>query len=87
MNILKKFSSLLIIGLLFSLSANERDIISIKGNHIYVNNEMYFMKGLCYHPVPKGETKRQFNNIDQDLALMAEAGVNTIRVYLSLIHI
>lgn len=81
MNILKKFSSLLIIGLLFNLSANERDIISIKGNHIYVNNEMYFMKGLCYHPVPKGETKRQFNNIDQDLALMVEAGVNTIRVY------
>jgi beta-galactosidase/beta-glucuronidase len=48
---------------------------------IIVNNEPYFIKGICYHPVPKGETKRSFGTLTQDLALMNEAGINTIRVY------
>jgi len=81
MNILKKLLALIIFGLALTAHSNERDVITIKGNHLHVNNEMYFMKGLCYHPVPKGETARSFYNLDQDLALMVEAGVNTIRVY------
>lgn len=37
--------------------------------------------GICYHPVPKGDTVLSFANLDEDLALMKEAGINTIRVY------
>jgi hypothetical protein len=36
---------------------------------------------VAYHPVPVGKTKRSFESIDQDLMLMKEAGINTIRVY------
>ena len=54
MNILKKLLALIIFGLALTAHSNERDVITIKGNHLHVNNEMYFMKGLCYHPVPKG---------------------------------
>lgn len=48
---------------------------------IYVNNKPYFIKGICYHPVPKGSTQRSFETLAQDLQLMLEAGINTIRVY------
>jgi len=46
-----------------------------------VDGSPYLIKGICYHPVPKGSDKRNFSNLTQDLALMAEAGINTIRVY------
>ncbi len=50
--------------------------------HIYVNDSIYIIKGICYHPVPKGSpNQRNFNNLVQDLKLMNEAGINTIRVY------
>ncbi|MCF7561619.1 hypothetical protein L3X39_13310 [Sabulilitoribacter multivorans] len=48
---------------------------------IYVNNQPYFIKGICYHPVPKGSNQRNFDSLSQDLQLMQEAGINTIRVY------
>ena len=48
---------------------------------IIVDGEPYFIKGICYHPVPKGETKRDFSQLKADLALMQEARINTIRVY------
>lgn len=57
------------------------DNISISKRQLLVNNEAYSIKGICYHPVPKGSDKRNFETIDQDLDLMIEAGVNTIRVY------
>ena len=59
----------------------ENDNISIKKRTLLVNNTNYFIKGVCYHPVKIGEENRSFENIDQDLELMIEAGVNTIRVY------
>ena len=40
-----------------------------------------FYKGMCYHPVPKGSDNRSFDKLTEDLALMKEAGINTIRVY------
>jgi len=46
-----------------------------------VDGKPYLIKGVCYHPVPKGSDKRDFGNLSQDLALMVEAGINTIRVY------
>ncbi|MGX1929355.1 glycoside hydrolase family 2 TIM barrel-domain containing protein [Flagellimonas sp. 2504JD4-2] len=48
---------------------------------IYADGEPYFIKGICYHPVPKGSTVRNFSDLEQDLVLMKEAGVNTVRVY------
>ncbi len=55
--------------------------VFLSERQIYVNNEPYFIKGVCYHPVPKGKTIREFDKIDQDLDLMVEAGINSIRVY------
>ena len=46
-----------------------------------VNKIPYVIKGICYHPVPKGSDKRSFDYLTEDLALMVEAGINTIRVY------
>ena len=58
------------------------DEVSISGRQLLVNNTQYIIKGVCYHPVPKGsENYRNFDNLTQDLALMKEAGINTIRVY------
>lgn len=41
----------------------------------------YFIKAVCYHPVAKGQTQRSFDRLTEDLALMKEAGINSIRVY------
>ncbi|WP_372754121.1 hypothetical protein [Mariniflexile sp.] len=62
-------------------SQNNTDVVSVKERQIYVNDARYLIKGICYHPVPKGSTQRNFDSLDQDLALMVEAGINTIRVY------
>lgn len=55
--------------------------VSVSGRQILVNMNPYLIKGVCYHPVPKGSDKRSFENLTEDLALMVEAGINTIRVY------
>jgi hypothetical protein len=57
------------------------DVISVSERQILVNENPYLIKGICYHPVPKGSKDLSFNSLDQDLALMVEAGINTIRVY------
>lgn len=58
------------------------DIVSVSGRQLMVNDEFYLIKGICYHPVPKGDsTERNFGTLTQDLELMVEAGINTIRVY------
>ena len=41
----------------------------------------FFIKGVCYHPVAIGASKRSFERLSGDLELMNEAGINTIRVY------
>ncbi|MRT93979.1 hypothetical protein EMN46_13605 [Ancylomarina sp. 16SWW S1-10-2] len=55
--------------------------VSVSERNILVNDSVYTIKGICYHPVPKGSDKRSFSNLTKDLALMQEAGINTIRVY------
>jgi len=55
--------------------------VSISGRQILVKGNPYTIKGVCYHPVPKGSGARSFDNLTEDLALMVEAGINTIRVY------
>ncbi len=55
--------------------------ISVSGKKIVLNGSVYTIKGICYHPVPKGSDNRKFDRLAEDLALMQEAGINTIRVY------
>ena len=74
--------TLLIICLLFSCKeSNNETIVSVMERQILVNNMPYLIKGICYHPVPKGSSHRSFQTLSQDLAIMQEAGINTIRVY------
>ena len=67
---------------LIILSINSYGIeVKIENNKMVVNGESFYMKGICYHPVKIGKTKRSFDNLDDDIILMKEAGINTIRVY------
>ena len=59
----------------------ESQVVKLVDNQLFVNESPYFIKGICYHPVPKGSNQRSFYNLTNDLALMVEAGINTIRVY------
>ena len=80
---MKYFHFLLFIGIAF-FSCNKKDevnVVSTSERQILLNDSPYIIKGICYHPVPKGSDKRDFGNLDEDLALMQEAGINTIRVY------
>ncbi|MGW9686790.1 hypothetical protein [Flagellimonas sp. 2504JD1-5] len=60
---------------------SDAGLITVSGRSIQIEGQPYSIKGICYHPVPKGSTVRDFGNLDEDLALMIEAGVNTVRVY------
>ena len=80
----KLFKAIVIslISLSFSCKENSTsDIVSVSGRQILVNEVPYIIKGICYNPVPKGSNNRDFSNLTEDLALMVEAGINTIRVY------
>ena len=70
-------SVIFVLGI-FNLKAQS---VAISGRQIFVNDSLYIIKGVCYHPVPKGSDSRSFNSLTEDLALMIEAGINTIRVY------
>jgi beta-galactosidase/beta-glucuronidase len=68
--------------MLFSCEKSyKKEGVTISGKQLLVNEIPYVIKGICYHPVPKGSNQRNFNNLTEDLALMVEAGINTIRVY------
>ena len=71
------------ISLTFALLTQTIDVnkVEIENNKLNVDGTEYFIKGICYDPVPIGKTKRNFDTIDKDLLLMQEAGINTIRVY------
>ena len=55
------------------------NLVTISGKQLLVNNETYFIKGICYHPVPQGSTKRSFDLIDQDLSLMVEVQRGSVK--------
>jgi hypothetical protein len=77
-----KVICILAVGILCSCSATvETNGVKISGRQILVDGAPYFIKGICYHPVPKGSQTRDFESLTEDLALMVEAGVNTIRIY------
>ena len=74
--------SVLLLSVLSSCAApSNAEKVKISGRQIMVDGSPYLIKGICYHPVPKGSDHRDFGNLSQDLALMVEAGINTIRVY------
>ena len=80
---MKSFSTLfvLVVVFLFACEKTKTNIVRVEAQKIIVNDHPYLIKGMCYHPVPKGSNERSFDSIDQDLSLMVEAGINTIRVY------
>ena len=67
----------------FILLANtaRAEPVTVCGRKLLIEGTPYVIKGICYNPVPKGTGGRSFNNLTGDLALMKEAGINTIRVY------
>jgi len=67
--------------LFFGLSNINAADVTISGRNILVNGVPFTIKGICYHPVPRASNKVSFGNLKEDLALMKEAGINTIRVY------
>lgn len=80
MQILNK-NILIIIALVFASCKDHVNTVSISERQILVNNSPYIIKGICYHPVPQNSDQRDFSILEQDLTLMVEAGINTIRVY------
>ena len=80
---MKKYMFLIIMvsALMSCMNTIKSETVIISGRQIVVNGTPYIIKGVCYHPVPKGSDLRGFGNLTQDLALMNEAGINTIRVY------
>lgn len=63
-------------------SVSEGLKVTVSGGQLYIGTTAYQVRGVCYHPVPKGSTNiRSFETLEQDIALMKEAGINTIRVY------
>lgn len=58
------------------------DMVSMNNRQLLVNDKPYIIKGICYHPVPKGsDNERSFETLEGDIKLMKEAGINTVRVY------
>ncbi len=66
---------------LFGCSGNESQVVTVSGRSICIDEVHFFIKGVCYKPVPIGSDVTSFANLDEDLKLMNEAGINTIRVY------
>ena len=53
--------------ILVSCPGNSKtDIVTVSGRQILVNDAPYIIKGICYHPVPKGSARRDFCNLTQD---------------------
>jgi GT2 family glycosyltransferase len=58
--------------------------IRVQGKFFFVGEKKHFVKGVTYGPFPKCSHGAQFPDyavVDADFALMAEAGINTVRVF------
>ncbi len=58
--------------------------VRVQGKFFFVGDKKHFVKGVTYGPFPKGSHGAQFPEygvVDTDFALMAEAGINTLRVF------
>lgn len=73
---------ILLVGGFYSFfSVDHSAVVSVSGRKLKLNKKPYYIKGICYNPVDRGATERDFSKLDIDLQLMKEAGINTIRVY------
>lgn len=72
---------LISIILFFGSIILKADDVSVSGRQLMVDGSPYRIKGVCYNPVPKGSSQRDFDKLTLDLQLMVEAGINTIRIY------
>lgn len=67
-----------------SFTSLVRAAVTINGRKIYVDGTEYFIRGICYDPIKKGDTryaKQDFSQIATDISLMKQACINTIRTY------
>ena len=71
----------LLVGLTLSSCSEPRTGVWTDNGQLFTEEGPYFIQGVCYHPVPVGQETRSFESLTQDLTLMQELGVNTIRVY------
>jgi O-antigen biosynthesis protein len=58
--------------------------VRVQGKFFFVGEKKHFVRGVTYGPFPKGSHGAQFPDyavVDTDFALMAEAGINTVRVF------
>jgi len=58
--------------------------VRVQGKFFFVGDRKHFVKGVTYGPFPKGSHGTQFPEcavVEVDFALMAEAGINTLRVF------
>ena len=58
--------------------------VRVRGKFFFVGEKKHFVKGVTYGPFRKGSHGAQFPDyavVDTDFALMAEAGINTVRVF------
>jgi exo-beta-1,3-glucanase (GH17 family) len=60
---------------------NKNSIVSTSERKILIDGNQFIIKGACYNPVPKGSNERNFDILKNDLQLMKEAGINTVRFY------
>ncbi len=72
---------ILIIIFGYAGNTNNQDSVVSATRSILVDNQPYLIKGICYNPVPKGSDHRSWESLSQDLKLMKEAGINTVRLY------
>ena len=58
--------------------------VRVQGKFFFVGDRKHFIKGVTYGPFPTGGHGAPFPEramVDTDFALMAEAGINTVRVF------
>jgi endo-1,4-beta-mannosidase len=67
-----------------------QNTVSIQGRRILLNDSFYMIRGICFNPVAIGDDRfdpLDFSHIDEDIELMTEAGINTIRTYVPITSI
>jgi len=60
------------------------DPVRVQGKFFFAGGKKHFVKGVTYGPFPKGSHGEQFPEcgvVEADFSLMAEAGINTVRVF------
>ncbi len=70
--------------LVFPISIFSQTPVTVDGRRIVVNDSTYIIRGVCYYPVAIGDDRSDpldFSYIDQDILLMTQAKINTIRTY------